>query len=109
LLDTLAGTPQRGWHVHNGRLFVVAGARVYEVYADGSSREWGKINSVRDRVSMASLLNVIVIGDGAGYYALDLDAGTVAAIADAPRGGSGVLQPAHFIPGRERAGLSIPS
>lgn len=86
LLDTLPHANQRGWHVHAGRQFVVAGARVYEVYADGSSFDWGKINSVRGRVVMASLLNVIVIGDGAGFYALDLTAGTVTAIADAPRG-----------------------
>src|SRR5690606_16378812 len=54
--------------------------------ANGSYREWGKVNSVRGRVGMASLLSVIVIGDGAGYYALDLTAETVTSIADAPRG-----------------------
>jgi hypothetical protein len=86
LLGTLPRTPIRGWHDHNGRLFAVAGARVYEVYADGAYKEWGKINSVRGRVGMASLLGVIAIGDGAGYYALDLDTGTVSAITDAPRG-----------------------
>lgn len=86
LLDTLSRANQRGWHVHDGRLFVVAGSRIYEVYADGSERDWGKINSARGRVGMASLLNVVVIGDGSGYYALDLTAGTVAAITDAPRG-----------------------
>lgn len=86
LLGTLPRSPVRGWHVHKDRLFAVAGARIYEVYDDGTSREWGKINSVRGRVVMASLLNVIVIGDGARYYALDLAADTVTAIADAPRG-----------------------
>jgi hypothetical protein len=86
LLGTLPNTKIRGWHVHAGRQFAVAGARIYEVFADGTYAEWGKINSVRGRVVMASLLNVIVIGDGAGYYALDLTAATVTAIADAPRG-----------------------
>ena len=86
LLGTLARAEQRGWHIHNGRLFVVAGARIYEVFADGTSQEWGKINTVRGRVVMASLLNVITIGDGAGYYALDLGAATVTAISDAPQG-----------------------
>jgi hypothetical protein len=86
LLGTLPRTPIRGWHIHAGRLFAVAGARVYEVYSDGTYREWGKIASVRGRVGMASLLNVIVIGDGAGYYALDLTADTLTAITDAPRG-----------------------
>jgi hypothetical protein len=86
LLGTLPNTKIRGWHDHNGRLFAVAGARIYEVYSDGTYAEWGHINSVRGRVVMASLLNVIVIGDGAGFYALDLTAGTVTAIAEAPRG-----------------------
>jgi hypothetical protein len=86
LLGTLDRPNQRGWHTHKGRQFVVAGARVFEVYADGTSFEWGKINSARGRVGMASLLDVIVIGDGAGYYGLDLTTGLVTAITDAPRG-----------------------
>lgn len=86
LLGTLPRTPIRGFHVHDGRLFAVAGARVYEVYSDGTYREWGRINSVRGRVGMASLLQTVVIGDGAGYYALDLTEGEVSAIVDAPRG-----------------------
>jgi hypothetical protein len=86
LLATLPKTPIRGVLDFGDRLFAVAGSRVYEVYSSGSYREWGKIASVDGKVTMASLLNVIVIGDGSGYYALDLDAGTVAAIPDAPRG-----------------------
>lgn len=86
LLGTLPRSPIRGFHVHDGRLFAVAGARVYEVYANGSYREWGKVNSTTGRVGMASLLSTIVIGDGAGYYALDLTVGAVTAITDAPRG-----------------------
>jgi hypothetical protein len=86
LLSTLPRTPLRGFHVHDGRLFICAGARIYEVYANGSYKDWGAIASVRDRVVMASLLGTIVIGDGAGYYALDLAAETITAIADAPRG-----------------------
>lgn len=86
LLGTLPRTPIRGWYVHDARLFAVAGARVYEVYSDGSYREWGKINSTTGRVGMASLLDTIVIGDGSGYYALDLSAATVSAVTDAPRG-----------------------
>jgi hypothetical protein len=86
LLCSVPRGPIRGWHVHNDRLFAVAAGRIYEIYANGTYRNWGKINSARGRVVMASLLDVIVIGDGAGYYALDLAAGTVAAIADAPRG-----------------------
>lgn len=86
LLGTLPNTPIRGFHVHKGRLFAVAGARVYEVYEGGTYLEWGAISTTRGRVVMASLLNVIVIGDGAKYYALDLDAETITQITDAPRG-----------------------
>lgn len=86
LLGTLPRSPIRGFHVHDERLFAVAGARIYEIYADGTFKEWGKVNTVRGRVGIASLLNTIVVGDGSGYYALDLDASTVTQITDAPRG-----------------------
>jgi hypothetical protein len=86
LLCTLPKGPCRGRLEMNGRLFVVAGSSIYELYSDGTYREWGRIASVEGKVSMAFLLQVIVIGDGSGYYALDLTAGTVDAITDAPRG-----------------------
>jgi hypothetical protein len=86
LLGTLPRTRIRGVIVHKDRLFALAGPRIYEVYATGTYREWGVISSTRGKVTMASLLNIIVIGDGSGYYALDLDAETVSRITDAPRG-----------------------
>ena len=85
-LVTLPRSPVRGFHVHNGRLFALAGPRIYEVYADGTYLEWGAIASTRGKVTMASLLNVIVIGDGTRFFALDLAAETVTQITDAPRG-----------------------
>jgi hypothetical protein len=86
LLCTLPKTRHRGTLNFNGRYFQVTGSSIYELYANGTYREWGTIASVEGKVTMASLLNVIVIGDGAGYYALDLGAGTVSVITDAPRG-----------------------
>ena len=86
LLLTLPKHPTRGVLRMNDRLFSVAGSSVYEIYANGTFREWGKIGSVEGKVTMAFLLNVITVGDGSGYYALDLDAGTVARITAAPRG-----------------------
>lgn len=84
---TLVNDPIRGFLVyHDGRFFVVAGPSVYEVYSDGTSFEWGTIASVDGRVDMAESASVIVIGDGAGFYALDLNAGTVSPIIDAPIG-----------------------
>lgn len=86
LFATLPRTPIRGRLVHDNRYFCVAGPRVYEVYENGDYKDWGAIGSLTGKVQMASLLSVIVIGDGAKYYALDLVAGTVTQIVDAPRG-----------------------
>lgn len=86
LHTTLPRSPIRGRLVHDGRYFCVAGPRVYEVYENGDYRDWGAITSLRGKVTMASLLSIIVIGDGKRYYAFDLTAGTVSQIADAPRG-----------------------
>jgi hypothetical protein len=84
LVDTGAG-PSRGTLNFGDRLFSVHGSGVYEI-TDGAATKLGIIASNSGKVTMASLLNVIVIGDGQGYYALDLDASTVTAIADAPVG-----------------------
>jgi hypothetical protein len=86
LLGTLPRTKIRGELETDGRPFYVAGSRIYEIYSDGTYREWGRIGSVEGKVTMARLLDVIVIGDGSGFYALDLAAATCEPITDAPRG-----------------------
>ncbi len=85
-LSELPRAPMRGWYVHKDRLFIVAMERIYEIFDDGTPSEWGRINTATGRVVMASLLDTIIIGDGTGFYALDLETGEVAGIADAPRG-----------------------
>jgi hypothetical protein len=85
LVDTGAG-PSRGTLDFGDRLFSVNGAGVYEIFSDGTATKLGIIASASGKVSMASLLNIVVIGDGQGYYALDLDTNTIAAVADAPVG-----------------------
>lgn len=85
-LSTLPRAPIRGWYVHKDRLFVVAKERVYEIFEDGTPTEWGRIATATGRVVMTGLLDTIVIGDGTGYSALDLDTGTVAPVTAAPRG-----------------------
>lgn len=82
----LPKNPIRGEYDFGGRPFVVAGSSVYEIYSNGDYFEWGTIASTEGKVTLAALLNVIVIGDGSGYYGLDLDAATVSVITDAPRG-----------------------
>src|SRR5689334_16675971 len=53
-LTVLPTSPIRGGLVyHDGRLFVVAGAFIYEIYSDASYFTWGSIASVDGRVSMA--------------------------------------------------------
>lgn len=86
LLLTLPKTRHRGRLEMNGRVFCVTGSSIYEIYEGGTSHEWGHIASVEGKVTMAFLLQTIVIGDGSGYYALDLSAGTVDFITDAPKG-----------------------
>ncbi len=86
LHTTLPRSPIRGEHVVDGRYFCIAGARIYEIYGNGSYREWGRINSTSGKVSMADLLGVLVIGDGTGFYGLTLATGVVDRISDAPRG-----------------------
>lgn len=86
-LTILPRTPIRGMHVFNGRFFAVAGPRIYEVQSDGTTiRDWGAIVTSRGKVTIASILSTIVIGDGSRYYALDLNAATVSQIVDAPKG-----------------------
>lgn len=84
---TLSSSPIRGVLVyHDGRFFVVAGAYVYEVYSDGSTYQWGTIASVDGRVVMAESASEIIIGDGAGFYSLNLNTSTLAPITAAPIG-----------------------
>lgn len=80
--------PSRGTLDFNDRAFSVHGSTIYEIYANGTTRDWGRIASVEGKVTLApaELQNIIVIGDGSGYYALDLDEGTVETITDAPKG-----------------------
>jgi hypothetical protein len=82
----LSYSPIRGMLVMDGRLFVVAGAHVIEVYDDGTTRDWGTIPSTEGRVSMAECVGTISIGDGAKFYSFDPVAATVTPIAAAPKG-----------------------
>ncbi len=85
-LVTLPDSPLRGSCDFNDRYFVVAGDQICEIYANGTNLEWGQIASTHGKVTMAGILNMLIIGDGLGYYSLDLDTGVVESIADAPVG-----------------------
>ena len=86
LLVTLPKSPIRGVLDFDDRFFCVAGTTIYEVYSTGATRVWGAIPSAEGKVTMAALLQVIVIGDGSGYWALNLTTQLVTKITAAPRG-----------------------
>lgn len=71
------GSACRGHHVFKGRLFVVSGANVFEVFADGTTRLWGAIPSLTGRVGMSDNNGKIVIADGSGLFVLDLDTASI--------------------------------
>jgi hypothetical protein len=83
---TLSYSPIRGRIVMDGRLFVVAGSHLIEVYADGTTHDWGTIPSTEGRVSMAECVGTISIGDGLAFYSFDPVAATITVISDAPQG-----------------------
>lgn len=62
----------RGHHVFNGRLFVVSGSNVNELFQDGTTKIWGAIPSTTGRVGMSDNNGKIVIADGTGLFVLDL-------------------------------------
>jgi hypothetical protein len=83
---TLPYTKFRGGLEFDGRAFLVFGSRIYEVYEDGTYVELNHIASTEGKVTMAVLLQTIIIGDGSGYYSFNLATGALNAITDAPRG-----------------------
>lgn len=76
----------RGKYVMDGRLFVVSGNALLELYDDGTTATWGTIGSIRGRVTIAELNDTLVIGDGSGFYSTDLSSTTISVITDAPAG-----------------------
>lgn len=62
----------RGRKVVNGRAFVVAGNKLYEIMADGTHSELGTLNSFTGRVSMDAGVTQLVIVDGPSGYVLTL-------------------------------------
>jgi hypothetical protein len=102
LRATLGDGPIRGIHkASTGQLFVVSGARVYEVFSDWtSSLRSGSLDTFAGRVTMADDGTRVVIGAGGGTsYQVPVAAGSaVAAIADTDEpGGHVAWQDGYFI------------
>lgn len=83
---TLNYFPIRGAYVHNGRYFAVGGSWVHEVDEAENFTEVAEIGTSRGKVTLAGLLDTLIIGDGAGFYSLDLDTAIVVPVTDAPVG-----------------------
>ena len=66
----------RAMHVMDGRLFVVAGSKIYEVYADATTREWASLPSDEGFCGLSDNNGKIVVGDGY-FRVLVLDEGTL--------------------------------
>lgn len=81
LLANLGGAIRGAWWT-GSRLFVVAGAKLYEVASDWSTTERGSLNTGAGRVSMAQGLFSLVLVDGANGYTLRLSDNSFAQITD---------------------------
>jgi hypothetical protein len=112
LLATIGTGPIRGTHrTSTGQLFVVSGAKLYEVSSHWTATERsGTLASALGRVTMADDGTRVLIGDGGGtsYYA-NLTSGALTAVpADCP-GGHLTWQDGYFIhtvPGTGRFAIS---
>lgn len=87
---TLADSPVRGVALApGGRVFFCAGAKVYEVFADGTSAERGTVSEDSNPASMsASQVQLFVVSAGL-CYCMDFATNTFAAVASTT--GSGVF------------------
>lgn len=83
---TVPNFPIRGVGIHQDRYFFVGRQYVYSIESDEALTEWGRIGTVTGRITMAGLLDTLVVGDGQKYYAMPIETGLVAEIADAPKG-----------------------
>jgi hypothetical protein len=80
---TLTGAEIRGMYVTSqGRLFVVCGATLYEVYADGTSDNWGTLTTAAGHVAMTDNGIQLFVTDGPKAYTHTFASGVFATIAD---------------------------
>jgi len=76
----ITGNPQiRGMHMMAGRLFAVVAEKIAEVVYDATLNafstltEYATLSTFSGRVCISDNSNKLVIGDGTGFYVLDLD------------------------------------
>lgn len=75
--------PWRGKIVMDDRLFVVSGSGIWEIYPTttyDNRRLWASLSTISGKVGMSANAGSIIIGDGTGFYLLDLVADTLTPI-----------------------------
>lgn len=83
LFCNLGDAPTRGmWRASNGRVFVVTGTKLSEIFSNGTSTERGTLNSLTGQVSMADNGFELVIVDGPDGYAFTFETNNFAEIVD---------------------------
>lgn len=82
------GAEIRGSHVANGRWFVVAGSKLYEVTSAGSTTERGTLTSSSGFVGMDNNATQVAIVDGASLYIFNTQANTFTTISSSGWRGS---------------------
>lgn len=82
------GAEVRGSYVANGRWFVAAGSKLYEVTAAGATTERGTLASSSGYVGMAHNASQVAIVDGASLYILNTTTNAFTTVASAGWRGS---------------------
>lgn len=79
-------TKIRGVYEFEGRPFVCAREQIIEIYENGAQRVFVGLGTVRGRVCFADLNDLFVVGDGTGFFAINLTSLTIGAVANVPAG-----------------------
>lgn len=78
--STLDFSPVRGWHVMDGRFFLVEGSNLRERFEDDTSTVLATLPSIDGRVVITSNNGKLVIGDGGQFQVYDPVADTLTGV-----------------------------
>lgn len=69
--------PMRGWHLLDGRLFIVFGTGIYDCDSLGALTLLASLSSSSGYVHCSDNAGKVVFGDGTGFFVLNLDTNTL--------------------------------
>lgn len=99
----IGGGPVRGLFYQDGRAFAVSGTRFCELFADGSCKQWGIVNSDDRPAFMASngqIGNQLLIVSGGGGYIFTLNANVltpIVAVGFPPNATNAIFADSYFL------------